>query len=305
MILSTRPSTAVTWPTSIWPEVEHLAEDVRERQPQVLHVVAADQPGRGDRLRHVRPVVVQQAHALGAAGGAGGVDEGGQLVLGDRADPLLDQLGVLLQPGGTARLQFVEAEHPVAGLDAGRVDDHDMGEVGQLGALLLRLGELVGVLRDQHPAARSPTGCTPTRRRWSAGRPSSCAAPAHMMPRSARIHSIRVAEARATRCSGLHAQLDQPGRDGVDPLGGLAPAQRLPVVRALTGGRRHRVAVRLGRPAWRPRAPGRGPRRTADGSRSVSVCRSRHPPGPATVRLAQVRLVFTGCCSPSRCLTRE
>src|SRR5690606_30301360 len=37
---------------------EDLAEDVGERQPQVLHVLGADQPGGGDGLGHVRPVVV-------------------------------------------------------------------------------------------------------------------------------------------------------------------------------------------------------------------------------------------------------
>ncbi|CAM5675696.1 hypothetical protein SFUMM280S_01856 [Streptomyces fumanus] len=36
------------------------------------------------------------------------------------------------------------------------------------------------------------------------------AAPAHMMPRSARIHSMRVAEASATRCSGAMPRSIRP-----------------------------------------------------------------------------------------------
>lgn len=224
---------------------EHLAEDVCERQPQVLHVVRLDQPGRGDRLRHVRPVVVRQAYALGAAGGARGVDEGGQLVLGDRGDPLLDQPGVLLQPGRPAALQLGEADHPVVRLDAVRVDDHDMAEVGQLGALRHRFGDLFGVLRDQHPAVGV---------RQDVGGLLEVRLGVDRRGGGARAHDAEVGEDPFHPGGGgerhpllrVHAQLDQTGRDGVDPLGGLGPGERLPVVGALADGGRDGVAIRLG-----------------------------------------------------------
>ncbi len=156
MILSMRPSTAVTWPTSICPRAAPCRRRGRG-QPQVLHVVLADEPGRGDGLGHVRPVVVREAHALGAAGGAGGVDEGGELVGADRGDPLLHRVGVLLQVRLAAALQFVEADDPalrvaLGGCGVGRVDHHDVVEVRQVGAALAGLGELGGVLGDEDAA---------------------------------------------------------------------------------------------------------------------------------------------------------
>ncbi|AKZ55655.1 hypothetical protein SAM23877_2606 [Streptomyces ambofaciens ATCC 23877] len=292
---------------------EHLAEDVREGQPQVLHVVLGDQAGRGDRLRHVRPVVVRETHPLGAAGGAGGVDEGGELVLGERAHPLPDQLRVRLQTGRTPALQVVEGQHPVlAGVGTGRVDHHDVGELGQLAALLPRLGELGGVLRDQDPAlgvGEDVRRLLGVGLRVDRGR------------RGARAHDAEVGEdplqpgggGEGHALLGLHTEFDQSGRDGVDAFGGLGPGQRLPVVRALTRGRRHRVAVRLG--VRRGRHPlqeesRHGGRTVLDQCLCVAHDILR---GPATARLAQVRLDFTlgrcwgngsdGC--PITCLTHE
>ncbi len=295
------------------PGGQHLAEDVRERQPQVLDVVLGDQAGRRDRLRHVRPVVVREADPLGPAGGAGGVDEGGELVLGERADPLLDQLGVLFETGGAPALQLVEGEDPVlGGVGAGRVDHHDVGEVGQLGPLLPGLGQLGGVLGDQHPALGVGEDVRRLVRvglRVDGGR------------RGAGAHDAEVGQdpldpgggGQGHALLGLHAQFDQAGRDGVDAPGGLRPGQRLPVVRALTRGRRHRVAVGLG--VRRGRHPlqeesRHGGRTVLDQGLCVAHDILR---GPATVRLAQMRLDFTlgrwsgrGSDScPITCLTHE
>ncbi len=231
------------------PGGEHLAEHVGERQPQGLHVVAADQSRRDGGLGHVGPVVVRQAHALGAAGGAGGVDEGGELVPGDRADAFLDQLGVLLQVGGAPALQLVEGEDPVAllggPLDPGRVDDDHMGQLGQLGALVAGLGELLGVLRDQHPAA----GVGEDERRLlgvglrvDGGR------------RRAGAQDAEVGEdpldagggGERDPLLGPYAELDEARRDGVHPFGGLCPGERPPVVGPLAGRGRHGIAVGLG-----------------------------------------------------------
>ena len=169
--------------------------------------------------------------------------------------------------------------------DAGRVDHDDMGQLGQVTALVPGLGELRRVLRDQHLALGVGE---------DEGRLLGVRLRVHGRRRRARAHDAEVGEDPLDAGRGgerdallrLHAQLDQTGRDRVDPVGRLRPAQGLP---ARPGPRPRRPAPGSGtppRPAWPPRAPGRGPPRTADGSRSGSVCRSRHPPGPATVRVA-------------------
>jgi hypothetical protein len=74
-ILSMRPSMAVGKP--IWSGMRQqlLAEDVGQGQPEVLQVVLPrmliESSRHPDRSR-----LVQQPHALGAAGGARGVDDG-------------------------------------------------------------------------------------------------------------------------------------------------------------------------------------------------------------------------------------
>ncbi len=63
---------------------QHLAERVRHRQPQELQVVLVEDVLHLDRGALVDPRAVQQPHALGPAGGAGGVDQRRQLVGSDR-----------------------------------------------------------------------------------------------------------------------------------------------------------------------------------------------------------------------------
>lgn len=231
------------------PGGQHLAEDVRERQPEVLHVVAADQPGRRDGLRHVRPVVLRQPHALGAAGRARGVDQRGQLVGGDGRDPLLDRVRVLLQIRGAARLQLGEGEHPALGvaldrLGARRVEDHDVLEVRQLGAALARLRQLGRVLREEHPALGVAQD---VRRLLGVGLRVNGGG------RAARAHHTEVREdpldagggGERHALLGGDAQIGEPGRDRVDPVGGLPPAQRLPLLKALAVGGRDRMAIGL------------------------------------------------------------
>ena len=85
-IWSRRPSIAVATPMSIIADLQHLAERVRQRQPEELQVVFGDQLDLADRVGGVRPVVVGQLHALGPAGGARRVDERGQVVRADGVD---------------------------------------------------------------------------------------------------------------------------------------------------------------------------------------------------------------------------
>ena len=80
MILSTRPSTAVGEADRELGAQQHLAERVRHRQPQELQVVLGQDVLGLDRLALVGPRAVPQPHTLGPAGGAGGVDQRGQLV---------------------------------------------------------------------------------------------------------------------------------------------------------------------------------------------------------------------------------
>ena len=169
----------------------------------------------------------------------------------DRADPLLDRPrgaspGRPRRAAPARRARAPSRRVAVGGARVRRLDHHDMGELGQLGA-----------------AARAP---------WRAGSASS--AISTRLPESARMKAVSSAlvlrvdrgggRAGAQHAEvgedpldpggggdrdpllGPHAQLDQPGGDGVHPLGGLRPAQRPPVVGALARGGRHRIAVRLG-----------------------------------------------------------
>ena len=73
MILSTRPSRAADEAGGHLGGQQHLAERVRQRQPEVLHVVGGQQPGLVDGDTLVDPAVVREPDALGPAGGAADV----------------------------------------------------------------------------------------------------------------------------------------------------------------------------------------------------------------------------------------
>ena len=67
-----------------------------------------------DRLALVDPRAVAQPHALGATGGAGGVDQGGELVGADRLRRRRDHVGLLGELGRAQRGEVVEGDDPVA-----------------------------------------------------------------------------------------------------------------------------------------------------------------------------------------------
>src|SRR5258708_1822665 len=83
-----------------------------QRQPEVLHVVGAEEVELFDRLRLVDPAVVDQLHALGAPGGAGGVDQHRQGVLAHRPRVALVRLRVGLVRLLAQRLQVRQRDHP-------------------------------------------------------------------------------------------------------------------------------------------------------------------------------------------------
>ena len=75
-----------------------------------------------------------QPHAFRLAGGAGGVDQRRQLVgLGLLGD-LADAVGVLGQVFRALVGEVVQGDHPV--VVGVTVEQHDLGQVGQLAALL-------------------------------------------------------------------------------------------------------------------------------------------------------------------------
>ena len=124
------------------PQMERLAERVRQRQPQVLQVVPVQHAllGLGDALP--APAAVQQLDALGGAGGAGGVHQRGQLVRPDRGGQAGDQVGVGREGLGAARLQLGQREdgYPGGGRAGVTVEQHHVGQAGQI--LVGHLGQL-------------------------------------------------------------------------------------------------------------------------------------------------------------------
>ena len=93
---------------------QHLAERVGHRQPQELQVVLVEDVLDVDRLALVDPGLVPQPDALGPAGGAGGVDQGGELVGLDRLDRGLDRAGVLDEELLAQVGELVQRDDPVA-----------------------------------------------------------------------------------------------------------------------------------------------------------------------------------------------
>ena len=214
---------------------QHLAERVRHRQPQELQVVLVEDVLDLDRGALVDPRPVQQPHALGAAGGAGGVDQRRELVGGDRPRGLLDDARVLGEVGLAELGEVVEADDPVAVRRT--VEGDDLGQVRQLVAVLLELGDLLVVLREHDPGlgvAEDVRRVLGVRRRVDGRRGAR------------RTHHGQVGEdplvARAGRDAdallGLDPEGEQARREPLHQVPGLPPGHRLPGLTA-------RVAERL------------------------------------------------------------
>ena len=136
---------------------QHLAERVRQRQPQELQLVAAEQVEALDRCGLVGPVAVRELDALGLARRARGVDEGREVVVGDRGVGAGDGVGIRGEQRAAAGREVVEGDHPVVTtggeVDRGGVDEHDLLDAGQRLALLDELGQLGAVLGDDEARA--------------------------------------------------------------------------------------------------------------------------------------------------------
>ena len=133
---------------------EHLAEDVRERQPEELQVVLAEGAHRLDDGTLVDDAVLHEAHALGPAGRAGGVDDDGEALRPELVDARLHEVGRLGQPLAALRGEVVGRDDPpVLAALAGEGDD--VRHPGDLAAHGLELGDLLGVLGEDDASCRS------------------------------------------------------------------------------------------------------------------------------------------------------
>ncbi len=76
---------------------QHLAEHVRERQPQILEVVGSQNSQCVDDGRGVRPRRMRQPHALRFAGGPGRVDQRREMLGLDAIDAIAHGAGLLVE----------------------------------------------------------------------------------------------------------------------------------------------------------------------------------------------------------------
>lgn len=126
-------------------------EDVGQRQEQ-QGVVAVDDLGRAvDRLGGERDVVVGQHRALGDAGGAGGVDDGGDVRRPDCGDPGVHRVVVDVGAEGD---EGVPADHPAVVL-LGLAGEQDHPTHGRDPVPdRAQLDRLAGVLGEHHHGVR-------------------------------------------------------------------------------------------------------------------------------------------------------
>ena len=125
--------------------LDHPRERVRERQE---HEQGGGRPQVGPldvRVAGEQDVAVGQHAALGRTGGAGRVDDGGDVIGADGVEPAL-QLGLLDLAGAGSHVGD-------RGGVAGRLHAHDVLEAGQLAAHRLDLLELRRVLDDDRAGA--------------------------------------------------------------------------------------------------------------------------------------------------------
>ena len=205
--------------------LEHLAERVRQRQPEELQVVDGEDLDRLGAGADVGPASVRQFHALGATGGARGVHQGGEVLRPHACDGLVDRAGVLGEMSSAERLEVGQAEDPLpVGVPVEGDHSDDVGEVVTKCAELGDLGVVLG--EDEACAAVGEdvsdvldAGRRVDRRRRCAG--------AHdrevgIQPLDAGRGSDRDPLLRPD------AQCEQPRGHGSDRLRGLPPRHGLP-----------------------------------------------------------------------------
>ena len=204
---------------------QHLAERVRQRQPQVLHVVRGQQLEGVDRHALVDPAVLGEPDALRAAGRAAGVDQRRELLGPDRVDAAPHQVGVVGEPLAPAGRELVQPDHPLA---VRRALEGDHGaQRRQLVAVVAQLGDLGVVLGEGHhrPGVGHDVGDVlrvGARVDGGRGRPGAEHREVGQHPLDPGGGDQRHPLLR------LHAEVQQAGGEVLHPLAGLAPGDRLP-----------------------------------------------------------------------------
>ena len=224
-----------------------------QRQPQVLHVIGAQDPDRVNRGPLVGPVVVDQPRALRHAGGAGRIDEGGEVLRLEPGDAVGDRRGALGEQGAAALCELIHGQHTVP--VSGSVERDDRPHIGQV-----RPGEfrdLIVVLREHHHGtgvAQDERDVILLRRRIDGGR------------RAAGAHHRQIGEDPFEPRRGcdrypvldLDAEREQPGGEFRCALTGLGPGEAAPAARRARIRRQERRAVGRGRDAVSEQPPERG-----------------------------------------------
>ncbi|CAB4944557.1 unannotated protein [freshwater metagenome] len=137
---------------------QHLAKRVSERKPQQLELVSADQSKRLDRGTLVRPVRVRELNTLGPTSGAGGVDQGCEVVGTHGRVGNTHRGGMGAQQSPSAAGEIFEGDDPFVGaggeIDRQRIEkDHSLDR-RDLRALLEKLRELRAILGYHEPRSR-------------------------------------------------------------------------------------------------------------------------------------------------------
>ncbi len=205
---------------------QHLAEDVREREPEVLEVVLVQGARRLGGRALVDDAVLHEAHALGPAGRAGGVDDDGEAVGAERVDPVVDRRGAGFEQLTAAGREVVGRDHPAV-LAAGSGERDDLAHAREVTAPLGQLGDLGLVLGEDDAAlgVAEDVGDVVGDRRRVDGRRRAAAADDREVGENP-LDPGRRRDGDAVL--GLDPEGDQPGRPGTDHGVGLAPRERWP-----------------------------------------------------------------------------
>ena len=223
----------------------HLAEGMRQWQPQEVQVVRAQDLQGVDGGGGIRPRPMREPHTFRPAGGTGRVDDAGQLLRSDAVDAVVHRIRGLGEQSPAECLEFGESQHPVAVALTVAVEDHDLVNVGQFGAACDQLVDL-GLILGHHDAASrigdDECDVVGVGGRVDRGRGGT------------RAHHGEVDEnpfVPRRRCQrdpvlGGDAQRDQPSRDQADAIIDLLPGDARP---AVVKGVPERLGLRSGRDA--------------------------------------------------------
>ncbi len=219
------------------------AEGVGQGQEQQMGVAVLDARHLGRGLQRGHVVAVGLHHALRGAGGARGVDDGGDVRGAHRSHPGLQLAAKALAVLAPEAAKGVPGDRPVRGRARIALHDHDLLEPLHLALHLEHLGELGRVLDEEGLHLRVVDDVLDEVGR--VGRIDRDRAAAHREDREVGLHPLRAARREDPhRLVLAAAQREQPGGQLAHDLAGLPPRARAPDA-ALLGLLGRPVAVRL------------------------------------------------------------